>query len=176
MYIVLFVLLVSASITDLVRNKIPNVISLTGIVAGLIGQWWFAGLSGAFDGLLGLLVGLLCFFPFYTLRAMAAGDVKLMAMVGVFVGPKVAIACVASALISGMVLALGYTIVWGKNTKLLQRYGLMIKTFLRTFRWVYIRPTEDDAGAMRFPYALAILTGTAIGLWFSNVSVMTLGV
>ena len=175
MYVFLIILLFVATITDLLRNKIPNAVSLGGIAAGFICQGWFVGSEGLLSGLLGMLVGLCLLLPFYALRAMAAGDVKLMAMVGTFVGPSVALVCVASTLILGMVLALGYTALRGKGVKLLSRYGLIVRTFFITFRWVYIPPEEDDAGSMRFPYALAILSGTAFGLWYSDIAVFNLG-
>lgn len=175
MYIFLIILLFSATITDLVRHKIPNAISLGGIAAGFVCQGWFLGTEGLLSGFLGLLVGFVLLLPFYALRAMAAGDVKLMAMVGTFVGPKVAIVCVASTLILGMVLALGYVAMSGKGLKLLRRYGLIAKTFFLTRKWVYIPPPTDDVGAMRFPYAMAIFAGTAFGLWYSDVAVVNFG-
>ena len=175
MYIFLIILLFTATITDLRRHKIPNAISLGGIAAGFVCQGCFMGSEGLLNGFLGLLVGFALLLPFYALRAMAAGDVKLMAMVGTFVGPTVALVCVASTLILGMVLALGYVAISGKGFKLLRRYGLIAKTFFLTRKWIYIPPEADDAGAMRFPYAMAILAGTGFGLWYSNVAVANLG-
>jgi prepilin peptidase CpaA len=175
MYVFLFSLLFSATISDLVRSKIPNVISIGGIAAGFICQAWFMGVDGLLSGFLGMLVGLVLFLPFYALRGMAAGDVKLMAMVGTFVGPKIVLVCIASTLIMGMILALGYTVAWGKSKTLLRRYGLMVKTFLVTFKWFYIPPPADDAGAMRFPYALAIISGSAFAMWYSGITVINFG-
>ena len=171
MYAFLLILLISATITDLFRHKIPNAISLGGIAAGFVCQGWFVGTEGLLDGSLGLLVGFMLFLPFYAWHAMAAGDVKLMAMVGTFVGPKVALVCVASTLILGMVLALGYSAMSGKGKKLFHRYGLMMKTFFTTLKCIYIPPAADDAGAIRFPYALAIFTGTAFALWYMEITV-----
>ena len=176
MYIFLLILLGLATISDLVRHKIPNAVSLGGIVAGFICQGWFYGTTGILDGVLGMLVGLGLFLPFYILKAMAAGDVKLMAMVGTFVGPKVVLVCVAGTLVLGMVLALVYVMIRGKNSKdLLRRYGLMIKTFLSTFKWVYIPPENGEAGAMKFSYALAINAGAVLALWYFNIAILNVG-
>ena len=175
MYIFLIILLFLATVTDLIRHKIPNAISLGGIAAGFVCQGWFMGSEGLLSGFLGLLVGFALLLPFYALRAMAAGDVKLMAMVGTFVGPEVVLVCVASTLILGMVLALGYVAMSGKGLKLLRRYGLMAKTFFVTRKWIYIPPTPDDGGAMRFPYAMAIFSGTAFALWYADVAVVNFG-
>ena len=176
MYILLIILLLVATLTDVVRHKIPNIISLGGIILGFICQAWYFGMSGITDGLLGMLVGLVLFLPFYALKAMAAGDVKLMAMVGTFLGPKIVIACVAATLISGMILALFYIIIRRSNLKnYLKRYGLMIKTLSITHKWIYIPPATNDAGTMRFPYALAINVGAIIALWYFNITVLKIG-
>ena len=171
MYVVLIILLLSATLTDLIRNKIPNAISLGGIAVGFVLQGWFMGAEGLLNGFLGMLLGLIVLLPMYAWRAMAAGDVKLMAMVGTFVGPTVVLVCVVSTLILGMVLALAYTVLWGKSGKLFRRYGLMAKTFFSTFKWIYIPPSAEDGGDMRFPYAMAIFAGTAFGLWYSDIAV-----
>ncbi len=172
--IILCIILFLATLTDLARHKIPNVLSLGGVVIGFILQGWGAGFEGLISGLLGLMVGLCLFLPGYLLRAMGAGDVKLMACVGTFVGAKVCLVCAASTLIFGMILSLLYAVFWGKASKLLQRYWLIIKTFLLTFKWNYIPPDTDDAGAMRFPYAMAILTGSLFGLWYMDITLFTL--
>ena len=103
---------------------------------------------------------------------MAAGDVKLMAAVGAFVGPKLALAAVAGTLISGAVLAIFYAIFTapGGGLVLFQRYGLMAKMLLTTHQLTYFKPTENDVGSKRFPYALAILVGTYAGYWWVNKS------
>lgn len=177
MYLLLLILLFAATISDVLRHKIPNLISLGGIMVGFVCQGWFAGIDGIYNGGLGLLVGLILLLPFYALRAMAAGDVKLMAMVGTFVGPKIVLACIAATLISGMILALIYVVTRGSNIKnYLRRYALMSKTLLTTHRWVYIPPSIDDAGSMRFPYALAINVGAIIALWYFNIVVLNVDI
>lgn len=177
MYVFLLILLFVATVSDVMRHKIPNIISLGGVVVGFICQGWFVGIHGVIDGGLGLIVGLILFLPFYALGAMAAGDVKLMAMVGTFVGPKIVIACIAATLISGMILALIYIGFRGSNIKnYLSRYALMIKTLITTYKWIYIPPTREDAGSMRFPYALAINVGAIIALWYFNVMVLNISI
>lgn len=176
MYIFLVILLLAATLTDVIRHKIPNAISLGGIVVGLLCQGWFGGIAGVQEGLLGMTVGLLLFLPFYALGATAAGDVKLMAMVGTFVGPKVVIACIAATLISGSLLALFYIFIRRSNLKnYLSRYALMLKSLLSTFSWTYIPPSGEDAGSMRFPYALAINVGAIIGLWYFDIMTLSIG-
>lgn len=51
-------------------------------------------------------MGLLVFLPFYVLSAMGAGDIKLMSVVGAFVGVKGVLLCALFTALTGGVLAL----------------------------------------------------------------------
>ena len=84
--LVLAAFLLVAVIHDLKSRRIPNRVTVTGALVGLV----LATLEqGAFPGsaLLGAAVALVVCFPFFALGALGAGDAKLFAMVGVFVGP-----------------------------------------------------------------------------------------
>lgn len=84
----LFVLVVSAAITDLAIRKIPNLFLLLAWCA-VLGLHLVDTASAAAIGnaLGGAFVGFALFLPLYVVRGMAAGDVKLMATVGLFLGP-----------------------------------------------------------------------------------------
>ena len=94
-----------ACATDLRGARIPNALTLSAIVAALT----FHALAPAGVGLaaagLGLLVGLLVFFPFFALGAMGAGDVKLMAALGAWLGWHAAINVALFGAVAGGVLA-----------------------------------------------------------------------
>ena len=82
----LLVVLLVACFTDLRAHRIPNKLILAGLVLGFAQQLYANGLGGLWQALLGLLLGFALFIPFYAAKAMAAGDVKLMGMIGAFVG------------------------------------------------------------------------------------------
>ena len=99
----LLLLLAIALLSDLQDRRIPNVLVVIGLVTGVALQTWFAGLSGIMIAGTGACVGLLCFLPFYVSGGMGAGDVKLMAMCGAFLGPLyVVLAAVASLTVGGV--------------------------------------------------------------------------
>ena len=164
----ILVLLSLATVTDLRTQRIPNVLSLGGLVVALILQVTKGGMDGLVMGLGGMAVGLCLFLPFYMMRAMGAGDVKMMAAVGAFLGPTLALASVAATLMCGTVLALAYIAIRGGGLLTFRRYALMAKTLMGTHQFVYVKPEVGDAGAGRFPYALAILAGTLSALAWNN--------
>src|SRR5262245_25827076 len=107
-------LVITAAACDLRTRRIPNWLVATALVAALPAQWM---LHGAVDGLAvwfaGWLFGGLIFLPGYMVRALGAGDVKLMAAVGAWFGMTGAI---ETALIACMVGG-----VWALTVMLLKR-------------------------------------------------------
>jgi prepilin peptidase CpaA len=102
--IAMVALLAFALLSDLRERRIPNAVVVTGLLVGLAGHAWLTGVGGLVFAASGALAGLLCLLPFYISGALGAGDVKLMAMCGAFLGPlQVAVASVASLLVGGLI-------------------------------------------------------------------------
>ena len=101
--LLLLILVVSTAITDLAIRKIPNLFLLLAWCAALGLRLCDTGpASGIAIALGGALVGFALFLPLYVMRGMAAGDVKLMATVGLFLGPAVtAQACILTWCVGG---------------------------------------------------------------------------
>ena len=75
-----------ACATDLRTSRIPNLLTFSAAAAGL--AWHaFGGWAPLASALGGLALGLLLFLPIYLLRGMGAGDVKLLAALGAWLGP-----------------------------------------------------------------------------------------
>lgn len=165
------ILLVLSTYTDLTKHRIPNVISLGGLVGALTLQAALSGWDGFTHGLAGFAVGFGLFLPFYILRGMGAGDVKLMGAIGACLGPTLTLFAVGSSFLAGGAMA--FAVVFRKRggRMLLQRYFQMVKTLFYTHKLVYLAPTAGDAGAARFPFAAAISVGTVLAVvWNTNVA------
>ncbi len=162
-----------AVFSDLRTRRIPNVLVATGITLGflfqaaapegdgLFSRWW--GAIGPLQGLYGLLTGLALFMPFYMLRTLGAGDVKLLGMVGVWFGPRPMIGVFLLTLLVGGVLAL-VVALW--NRSLRQALGNI--RFMLTD--TVVRVTSGGSGQVaaparisgRLPYAIAIAVGAGL--------------
>jgi prepilin peptidase CpaA len=84
--LVLVLLLLTAAVIDWRTYRIPNSLTVGGTVLGLMFNSLVPQHAGFLMALAGMALGLVLLLPLYMLRAMGAGDVKLMAMVGAFVG------------------------------------------------------------------------------------------
>lgn len=158
-------LLLGAAVSDLRRRRVSNRWVLLGLFLGL-GLHGLAQLAGdpALAGsawwspLAGLLVGGALLMPLYLLRATGAGDVKLMAMVGAFVGAAPMPATLLYTLLAGGLLSL---LFFFSGRQVASQTGSNLRLLFSGDR---IAPLQRTAA--RLPYALAIALGTlAAQLW-----------
>lgn len=156
----LLVALAAAVITDLRRHRIPNALVLTVVVAALVLQTLAGGWQGLGAGLLGAATGLACFMPFYVLRGMGAGDVKLLAAVGAFLGAKGALFAALAALIAGGVGAILY-VGWRAAQGALNATSREGLTTLVPAAWIGAQSACHD----RLPYAVPIAIGGCVSLY-----------
>jgi prepilin peptidase CpaA len=158
--LLLSVMLAIAVHSDMRHHRIPNKLSLLGLIAGLALQTLSGGLHGLGSGLLGAGVGLACFAPFYLLRAMGAGDLKLLAAVGAFLGPQVALIAALLALLAGGLGAASYVLwrVLYASASTLVREGLGAAG---ASACVAARLARRE----RLPFALPIAVGGIIACW-----------
>jgi prepilin peptidase CpaA len=77
----------AATWTDLRERRIPNALSVSLFVCGLVFRTVTDGSSGLVDGLLGFAVGFAILLVLYLIGGGGGGDVKFMAAVGTWIGP-----------------------------------------------------------------------------------------
>lgn len=160
----LCVLLVLAAVLDCRTFKIPNWLTGGGLLLGLAGSALFPVQMGIWlsGSLAGAGVGLLLMLPLYALKSTGAGDVKLMAMAGAFLGlPDIWYTALAT-FITGGVAALAFALYKGALGRMLRQ--LLHVTQMATFSAVAgIRPTAGTApyqSAGKIPYGISIAIGT----------------
>ena len=76
---------------DVKTRRIPNYLTLGTAVAGLAYNFMSHGLNGLADGFLGMLLGFACLILPYLWGGMGAGDVKALAALGAWLGPKLTV-------------------------------------------------------------------------------------
>ena len=158
----LLMLLAVAVGSDLHSRRIPNWLVLTGLTLALAVQWWQHGAAQGYSAWgLGLLTGGGLFLPLYLLRGMGAGDVKLMAMVGAFVGPELAFEILLVTCVVGGIWALAAVVF----KRALKSTGTNMLAILLSGGGLSGRLSETGKDAAlpsvgSLPYGVAIALGT----------------
>src|SRR5262245_38597266 len=80
-----------AAFCDLGNRRIPNLLTFGSAFAAATYHFSVNGFSGVFDSLLGWACGTVLYFPMFALGGMGAGDVKLLAALGAWLGPGLAV-------------------------------------------------------------------------------------
>lgn len=155
--------LLVAVVTDLLKHKIPNLLVLSLVTLGVAGNILNTGVTGIWFSASGLLTGLICLLPLHIFGALGAGDVKLLAAVGSIVGAGTVFFAALMTIASGGIIALIYVILRGGLADMSRRYGAMF-VHLVYLHPVYIPPASGEAAGLKFPYALAIASGTALAV------------
>jgi prepilin peptidase CpaA len=99
-------ILVEAAVIDGLKLRVPNWLTFHLVIGGLVFGAWTHGAPGFLRALAGMGVGLASLLPLYAIGGMGAGDVKLMAGVGAWMGPAITLWAFATSAIVGGVMAL----------------------------------------------------------------------
>ncbi|MGF6272551.1 prepilin peptidase CpaA [Massilia sp. UYP11] len=174
----LLALLGAAVWHDVRARRIPNAVMFPGMLAAFALHALLPagpGLFGPQVGGLGLLqslggwgLGLALLLPMYALRLMGAGDVKLLAMVGAFVGAGQTLTVGLVTLLAGGLLAAAFAAWKGSLRRLAGNAWQMVMraVFSALAGRTAAPPAPPEAASGRLPYAVAI-AAAAIGcvLW-----------
>lgn len=90
-FLIFFLLLIAISFIDIETNKIPDLLTLPGIAIGFALSYWTVTLL---KSIIGIGVGIAVLYLFAVIgklvlkkEAMGGGDIKLLGMIGSFLGP-----------------------------------------------------------------------------------------
>ncbi len=161
---------VTAGWFDVRERRVPNALTVSALGLALL-LAVPGGLPGLGASVLGAGICLLLALPFFLVRGLGGGDVKLLVAFGAFLGPsRLFTALLVMAFVGG---------AWGLVVMI--REGAVGRTFLNLYlmgqtvwRKIFARKesdgpgfwvTLDTPGAVTVPYAVAISAG-AVYAWF----------
>lgn len=147
-------------VKDLKTRRLPNALTLGGFAVGLVVQFGWGGVAGLLDGLEAAGVCVLFLIIPFLVRAAGAGDLKMLAACGAFVGMRQVLLLLLSVSFAGFFVAVGMLVT--------RKVGAarMKHAFRTLFDWRYDRkagraalPPKEDEGN-RVPFGVAIAIGT----------------
>lgn len=156
------IVLVVAAYIDGKELRVPNWITFPMVLSGLIYSTWVGGLEGLGAGLLGMTVGLLTLLPLYAVGGMGAGDVKLMAGIGAWLGAAVTWNAFVATVVVGAIMAVVMVLsrkAWD------QHYGQFL---LIASEWMSVKnpkklaeiAAERKPRMLLLPYGIPICVGS----------------
>lgn len=161
--IVFTAILVWAAFGDFRHRRIPN--RLVGILA-VLGMLFSVVREPVLPGILsgggGLLVGLACWLPFYALGWLGAGDVKLFAAAGAWLGPARAAEGAVIGALFGAILSLLWMMKSRGVRETVQTLGMAAGS-------PELLSPEETRLRSSLPYGVAIAAGAIYAGWLPRL-------
>jgi prepilin peptidase CpaA len=145
-----------AAVTDLRERRIPNWLTGGTVLVGLVANAAIGGPLGLLVALGGAALGLAVLLPFYALRGVGGGDVKLLAALGAVLGAHGLISVVVYGALVGGLISLA---ILARRRRLMLTLGEMFV--------LHGPPSRSGAQA---PYAVAIAAGVYLSLLLPPVA------
>ncbi|HUT88769.1 MAG TPA: A24 family peptidase [Thermoguttaceae bacterium] len=160
--------LVVAALIDGYKLKVPNWLTFPMVMSGWVASAVFCGLTGLgwWTGLgwslLGTAVGLGLLLPAYAIGGMGAGDVKLLAGVGAWVGVTHTFWAFVISVVVGAVIAVGMVLYrrrWRHHQS--QFLGILTEILIvRNPSQLSAMAAERKSSMMLLPYGIPIAIGS----------------
>lgn len=151
-----------AAATDWRTRKIPNWITVPGILAGITLRAAIAGWPGAKASLEGAGLALALLLPLVLMRALGAGDWKLMGAVGAFMGPVLFLFILFGSIFASGLMSTFHII----KTRRVKETFRNIVELVRGFAIFGFQPNPnislDNPSLLKIPFGIAVAASTTI--------------
>ncbi len=119
----------TAGVTDWRHRRIPNWLTMPGVLVGIAANSAAYGWPGTKSSLLGAGLGLALLLPFVLVRAFGAGDWKLAGAVGSFLGPRPLIGVLIVAVLVAGLMAMALIIYKRRVGESIRNIGKLLLAF-----------------------------------------------
>jgi prepilin peptidase CpaA len=147
---------------DYRTRRIPNWLTVQGVVAGVTLHSVLAGWHGALLALAGTGVALGLLLPPVLMRLLGAGDWKLMGAVGAFLGPILVLFVLFVSIFASGLMAAVQMVKTGRVAETFRNMIVLVRGFfsfgLKTNRQVSL----DNPHSLKLPFGIAVAAATLI--------------
>lgn len=156
-HIIVFIIIIISIYTDTRYYKVLNKIIYPSMFLGIVVSVFNQGWNGVKSSVLGILLITLGLFIFYALNFLGAGDIKLLAAVGAFLGYKETIYISLYSFLGGGIIALILLIVRKNGKKRFEKLFNYLKlSFFLAKVLEYETDKNDKNSIFRFTYGVLI--------------------
>jgi prepilin peptidase CpaA len=146
---------ICAGILDWRYRRIPNWLTVSGLLAGIGVNATLSGWTGMKAALLGAALGLGLLLPFVLLRSLGAGDWKLAGALGACLGPRQLITVLIGTVLVAGIMALA-VVIWKRRLLLtLHNIVRMLAAFF-SLRMPGPEVSLDSPQSTKIPFGVAM--------------------
>lgn len=152
----------AAACFDLRRRRIPNALTGPVFLAGIVWAGWASGWAGFGESLGAAAVVMAPFVALFAFGGGGAGDAKLMAALGAWLGFHDGLTALAAVCLAGGALGLCMAVATGRLGRVagnLRRHLAGLTIYVLTCGLVGGPGASDDAPSTAMPYGVAIFLG-----------------
>jgi prepilin peptidase CpaA len=144
-----------AGFLDWRYRRIPNWLTVSGLVAGVAVNTIFYRWPGLKAALLGTALGLGLLLPFVLVRSLGAGDWKLAGALGACLGPRQLLSVLMGTVLVAGVMALAVVIWKGRLKRTLLNIAHLLAA-LFSLRMPGFEVSLDDPQSTKIPFGVAM--------------------
>lgn len=158
------VVLVIAAVIDGRQLRVPNWLTFPFALSGLAAGAILGGGDGVLSSAEGLVLGLVLLLPLYAIGGMGAGDVKLLAGVGAWIGPAPTLGAFVATTAVGGLMALVMVLRSGRWAWHLARFQLIAHEVLTVRDPVALSAmaAERKPTMLLLPYGIPMAVGSIL--------------
>src|SRR5215467_5306496 len=157
-----------AALLDWRSRRIPNWLTVPGLLSGVLVHALIAGRQGALFALAGAGLALILLLPLVALRALGAGDWKLMGAVGAFLGPIMFLFVLMGSIFASGIMAMVQVYRTGRVLETLRNMVTLVRGFFTFGLKKNPQISLDNPRLLKLPFGVAVAAATLVCFCAAN--------
>jgi len=155
-------LTLSAALLDWRSRRIPNWLTIPGFLSGVTLHVVLNGWHGFLFALAGGILALVVLLPLVLLRALGAGDWKLMGAVGAFLGWKLFLFVLVGSIFVSGIMAMVQVYRVGRVMETFRNMWILVRGFFAFGLKKNPQISLDSPGLLKLPFGVAVAAATIV--------------
>jgi prepilin peptidase CpaA len=161
-WILTLALTISAALLDWRSRRIPNWLTVPGFLSGVTLHVVLNGWHGLLFALGGSGLALILLLPLVGLRALGAGDWKLMGAVGAFLGWKLFLFVLVGSIFASGIMAIVQVYRVGRVMETLRNMWTVVRGFFAFGLKKNPQISLDNPRLLKLPFGVAVAAATIV--------------
>jgi prepilin peptidase CpaA len=171
-WILTLALTLLAALLDWRSRRIPNWLTVSGLLSGVVVHALIAGWHGTLFALEGAGLALILLLPLVALRALGAGDWKLMGAVGAFVGWRMFLFVLLGSILASGIMAIVQVYRTGRVIETLKNMVTLVRGFFTFGLKKNPQISLDNPRLLKLPFGVAVAAATLVCFCAANFMVV----